>query len=46
MTSADFVIPQKLEDLFSFSNEKYTVSTDYNADEVTNLIRGKNSVLK
>lgn len=41
MALVEFVIPQKLEDLFSFTNDRYVVSTDYNPEEVADLVPGK-----
>lgn len=35
---AEFIIPPKLEDLFSFANDRYVVSTDYTVEEVSKEI--------
>lgn len=37
----NFVIPQKLEDLSTFSRHKYVVNIDYNAEEVNEKIPGE-----
>lgn len=40
MADVAFIIPQKLEDLCAYSNERYVVATDYNASEVNDKIQG------
>lgn len=41
MADVPFIIPQKLEDLCAYSNERYVVATDYAASEVNDKISGK-----
>lgn len=41
MADVAFIIPQKLEDLCTYSNERYVVRTDYTGSEVKDMISGK-----
>lgn len=41
MADVAFIIPQKLEDLCTYTNERYVVSTDYSAAEVNDRIAGQ-----
>lgn len=40
MSQLDFVIPTKLDDLCTYGTDRYTVSTDFSEEEVTQQAPG------